>query len=142
AEIAQGRLEALINFQTMVSELAGMDLANASLLDEGTAAAEAMNMLHAMRKGEKKEANVFFVSDACFPQTIEVLQTRAEPVGIEIQVGKVSEFDVTSPDVFGMILQYPTMDGSVKDYSNIIAAAREQNVLTVMAADLMSLVLL
>lgn len=142
AEIAQGRLEALINFQTMVSELAGMDLANASLLDEGTAAAEAMNMLYAMRKGEKKEANVFFVSDACFPQTIEVLQTRAEPVGIEIQVGKVSEFDVTSPNVFGMILQYPAMDGSVEDYSNIIAAAREQNVLTVMAADLMSLVLL
>ena len=98
AEIAQGRLEALINFQTTVSDLTGMELANASLLDEGTAASEAMSMLYGQRKGKKrKEADVFFVSELCHPQTIEVLQTRAEPIGVEIQVGNHKELDVKDP---------------------------------------------
>ncbi|HBX64990.1 MAG TPA: glycine dehydrogenase (aminomethyl-transferring), partial [Balneolaceae bacterium] len=105
AEIAQGRLEALINFQTTVSDLTGMELANASLLDEGTAAAEAMSMLYGQRKGKKrKEADVFFVSELCHPQTIEVIETRAEPVGIEVQVGNHHELDVTDPKLFGIVL--------------------------------------
>ncbi|HBQ58686.1 MAG TPA: glycine dehydrogenase (aminomethyl-transferring), partial [Balneolaceae bacterium] len=117
AEIAQGRLEALINFQTVVSDLTGMELANASLLDEGTAASEAMSMLFGQRKGKKrKEANVFFVSESCHPQTIEVLQTRAEPIDVEIRVGDHNELDVTDPKLFGMLLQYPGTDGTVEDH--------------------------
>src|SRR5690554_3388697 len=136
AEIAQGRLEALINFQTMVSDLTGMELANASLLDEGTAAAEAMSMLFAQRKGAKrKEANVFFVTEDCFPQTIEVLQTRAEPIGVEIRVGNVNELDVTAPEIFGILLQYPAVDGAVRDYTDLITAAHENEVTAVVAAD-------
>lgn len=143
AEIAQGRLEALINFQTMVSDLTGMELANASLLDEGTAAAEAMSMLLGQRKGAKrKEANIFFVSELCHPQTIEVLQTRAEPIGVEIVVGDHKKLDVTNPKLYGLLLQYPATDGSVEDYSNVIAAAHEHKVHTVVAADLLSLTLL
>lgn len=143
AEIAQGRLEALINFQTMVSDLTGMELANASLLDEGTAAAEAMTMMHAQRKGgKKKNAQVFFVSDDCFPQTIEVLQTRAEPVGIKIEVSDLNSLDVSREDIFGILLQYPAKDGSIRDYTDVIAAAHDHDVMAVMAADLMSLVLL
>ena len=116
AEIAQGRLEALINFQTTVSDLTGMELANASLLDEGTAAAEAMSMLYGQRKGKKrKEADVFFVSELCHPQTIEVLQTRAEPIGVEVKVGDHNKLDVTDSKVFGLLLQYPATDGSVED---------------------------
>ncbi|MFD2531698.1 aminomethyl-transferring glycine dehydrogenase [Gracilimonas halophila] len=143
AEIAQGRLEALINFQTTVSDLTGMELANASLLDEGTAASEAMSMLYGQRKGKKrKEADVFFVSELCHPQTIEVLQTRAEPIGVEIQVGNHKELDVTDPRLFGILLQYPASDGSVEDYTNIIAAAHDNDVFAVVAADLLSLTLL
>tara|TARA_R110000868_G_scaffold1211_1_gene9268 strand:+ start:37371 stop:40265 length:2895 start_codon:yes stop_codon:yes gene_type:complete len=143
AEIAQGRLEALINFQTMVSDLTGMELANASLLDEGTAAAEAMSMLLGQRKGEKrKEAMDFFVSELCHPQTIDVLQTRAEPIGVQIIVGDHKKVDVTSPKIFGMLLQYPATDGSVEDYSNLITAAHENQVHAVVAADLLSLTLL
>ncbi|MDR9416601.1 MAG: aminomethyl-transferring glycine dehydrogenase [Gracilimonas sp.] len=143
AEIAQGRLEALINFQTVVSDLTGMELANASLLDEGTAAAEAMSMLYGQRKGKKrKEANVFFVSKLCHPQTIEVLQTRAEPIGVEIKVGDHNELDVTNPELFGMLLQYPATDGSVEDYTNIIEAAHENDVYAVVATDLLALTLL
>lgn len=143
AEIAQGRLEALINFQTTVSDLTGMELANASLLDEGTAASEAMSMLFGQRKGKKrKEADVFFVSELCHPQTIEVLQTRAEPIGVEIQVGNHKELDVTDPRLFGILLQYPASDGSVEDYTNIIAAAHDNDVFAVVAADLLSLTLL
>ncbi|MEX0856661.1 MAG: aminomethyl-transferring glycine dehydrogenase [Balneolaceae bacterium] len=143
AEIAQGRLEALINFQTAVSDLTGMELANASLLDEGTAAAEAMSMLLAQRKGaKKKEANVFFVSELCHPQTIEVLQTRAEPIGVEVVVGSHKEMDVTDAKIFGFLLQYPATDGSVEDYSNLISAAHENEVYTVVAADLLALTLL
>jgi glycine dehydrogenase len=143
AEIAQGRLEALINFQTVVTDLTGMELANASLLDEGTAAAEAMSMLFGQRKGKKrKEADVFFVSELCHPQTIEVLQTRAEPIDVKIVVGDHKELDVTDPKLYGMLLQYPAKDGSVEDYTNIIASAHENDVFAVMAADLLSLTLL
>ncbi|MDR9416114.1 MAG: aminomethyl-transferring glycine dehydrogenase [Gracilimonas sp.] len=143
AEIAQGRLEALINFQTTVSDLTGMELANASLLDEGTAAAEAVSMLHGQRRGKKrKEADVFFVSELCHPQTIEVLQTRAEPIGVEIRVGDHNELDVTDANLFGMLLQYPATDGSVEDYTSIIEAAHEHDVFAVVAADLLSLTLL
>lgn len=143
AEIAQGRLEALINFQTVVSDLTGMEIANASLLDEGTAAAEAMSMLYGKRKGAKrKKADVFFVSDQCHPQTIEVLQTRAEPMGIEIRTGNHRELDVTDESVFAMLLQYPATDGSVEDYSSLVEAASENDIYTVMAADLLSLTLL
>lgn len=143
AEIAQGRLEALINFQTTISDLTGMELANASLLDEGTAAAEAMSMLYGQRKGKKrKEADVFFVSELCHPQTIEVLQTRAEPIGVEVKIGNHKDLDVTDSSLFGMLLQYPATDGSVEDYTDLIAAAHEHDVYAVVAADLMSLTLL
>lgn len=143
AEIAQGRLEALINFQTTVSDLTGMELANASLLDEGTAAAEAMSMLYGQRRGKKrKEADVFFVSELCHPQTIEVLQTRAEPIGVEVKVGNHHVLDVTDPKLFGILLQYPAADGTVEDYTNIIAAAHDSDVFAVVAADLLSLTLL
>ena len=129
AEIAQGRLEALINFQTMVSDLTGMELANASLLDEGTAAAEAMSMFLGQRKGvKKKNAFTFFVSELCHPQTIEVLKTRANPIGVNIEVGDHNSLDVTDPELYGMLLQYPGTDGSVENYSSIIEAAHENNV--------------
>ncbi len=143
AEIAQGRLEALVNFQTMVSDLTGMELANASLLDEGTAAAEAMSMLLGQRKGQKrKEAFKFFVSDLCHPQTIDVLKTRSEPIDVEIVVGDHKELDVTDNELYGLLLQYPATDGSIENYSNLIAAAHENGVHTVVAADLLSLTLL
>jgi len=143
AEIAQGRLEALINFQTMVSDLTGMELANASLLDEGTAAAEAMSMFLGQRKGAKrKSAHTFFVSNLCHPQTIDVLQTRANPIGVNIEVGDHKSLDVTNPELFGILLQYPATDGSVEDYSDLIAACHENNVHVVVSADLLSLTLL
>jgi len=143
AEIAQGRLEALINFQTMVSDLTGRELANASLLDEGTAAAEGMSMLYSMRRGAKrKKAQKFFVSELCHPQTIDVVQGRAEPLGIEVIVGDHQELDVTDPELFGLLLQYPGTEGSVKDYSNLIAAAHEHGNQVVVAADLLSLTIL
>ena len=143
AEIAQGRLEALINFQTMVSDLTGRELANASLLDEGTAAAEAMSMFYAMRRGAKRKgAESFFVSELCHPQTIEVVKGRAEPLDIEVIVGDHKELDVTDENLFGILLQYPGTDGSVEDYSSLIEAAREQGNQVVVAADLLSLTLL
>ncbi|MEL7832379.1 aminomethyl-transferring glycine dehydrogenase [Fodinibius sp. Rm-B-1B1-1] len=143
AEIAQGRLEALINFQTMVSDLTGRELANASLLDEGTSAAEAMSMLYAMRRGAKrKKAHTFFVSELCHPQTIDVVKGRAEPLDIEVVVGDHNELDVTNEELFGILLQYPATDGSVEDYTDLIAAAKDHNVQSVVAADLLSLTLL
>ncbi|HEX8532199.1 MAG TPA: aminomethyl-transferring glycine dehydrogenase, partial [Cytophagales bacterium] len=142
AEIAQGRLEALLNFQTMVSDLTGMDLANASLLDEGTAAAEAMTLLHAVRKPSRKAANVFFVSEQVFPQTVDVLKTRAIPLGIEVQVGDHTRVDLAGDKLFGVLLQYPAGDGSVYDYTPFIAAARENDIAVAVAADLLSLTLL
>jgi glycine dehydrogenase len=143
AEIAQGRMEALINFQTMVSDLTGMELANASLLDEATAAAEAMTMLYGQRKGSKKKtANTFYVSDKVFPQTLDVLRTRSAPLGIRIEVGELSKLDVTRDDVFGILFQYPEADGQVVNYEALVQACNEHQVFVVAAADLLSLTLL
>lgn len=139
AEIAQGRLEALLNYQTMIIDLTGMEIANASLLDEGTAAAEAMHMLHAECKNDR--AKKFFVSELCFPQTIDVLKTRTEPIGVELVVGDhhTIEFDDT---YFGALVQYPAGNGEVFDYSHFMAKAIEKGVKVAVAADLLSLTLL
>ncbi|HEY5691884.1 MAG TPA: aminomethyl-transferring glycine dehydrogenase [Cyclobacteriaceae bacterium] len=142
AEIAQGRLEALINFQTMVIDLTGMEIANASLLDEATAAAEAMHLLYASRKGAKKEASRFFVDADTFPQTIDVLKTRSAPLGIELVIGDLSKFDITDSNLFGVYLQYPNNNGAISDHSAFIASAHEKEVAVVVGTDLMSLLLL
>ncbi len=141
AEISQGRLEALLNFQTMVIDLTGMPIANASLLDEGTAAAEAMAMFFSLRKNEKANANVFFVSQECFPQTIDVLRTRANPHGIELMIGDHTKLKLTD-NIFGMLLQYPGEGGEAYDYKNLIEQAHQKNIYTTVAADLLSLALL
>jgi glycine dehydrogenase len=143
AEIAQGRLEALINFQTMVSDLTGMEIANASLLDEATAAAEAMSMMLDIRKGnKKKKAFKFFVSELCHPQTIAVLSNRAEPLGVELVIGDHKNLDVTDPELFGLLVQYPATDGTLYDYTSLIEAAHENSVKATVAADLLSLAIL
>ncbi len=139
AEIAQGRLEALLNFQTAVVDLTGLPIANASLLDEGTAAAEAMAMAYGISGGEQK--NTFFVSSLCHPQTIDVVRTRARARGIDVVVGDIEQFDFTQP-VFGALLQYPATDGEVIDYRPFTQRAREEGIVVVAAADLLSLVLL
>jgi len=141
AEIAQGRLEALLNFQTMVCDLTGMELANASLLDESTAAAEAMALLFDVRERAQKKAgaNKFFVSEEILPQTLSVLLTRSTPIGIELVVGNHREFDF-SEDFFGAILQYPGKHGHVFDYSDFVAKANENNIKVAVAADILSLV--
>ena len=139
AEIAQGRLEALLNFQTMVADLSGMEIANASLLDEATAAAEAMGMAFTLCK--KKDRTKFFVAEKVFPQTLAVVQTRAEPLGIEVVVGCPSDMD-WSQGYFGVLLQYPDADGTAGDLSSIIAAAQENGVFSVVATDLLALTLL
>ena len=143
AEISQGRLEALVNYQTMLTELTGMELANASLLDEGTAAAEAMIMLFNARSRAQKKAgaNMFFVSEELLPQTIAILETRAEPLGITLEFG-THESVVFSEKHYGAIVQYPAKYGALYDYSAFIAKAKEAEVKTVFAADLLSLVLL
>ncbi|MGJ3245364.1 MAG: aminomethyl-transferring glycine dehydrogenase [Elainellaceae cyanobacterium] len=137
-EIAQGRLEALLNFQTMVTDLTGMDIANASLLDESTAAAEAMTMSYGLHKGK---ANAFFVSEACHPQTLAVIQTRARPLGIDVIVGDPRTFDF-EPPIFGALLQYPATDGSICNYQEFIDRAHDAKSLVTVAADLLSLTLL
>lgn len=142
AEIAQGRLEMLLNYQTMVIELTGMEIANASLLDEATAAAEAMHLLHAARPATKQTAPVFFVSELVHPQTIDLLRTRATPVGIEIQVGSHQTLDLTDTSLFGVMLQYPATDGSLEDYTHLIAAAHDCGVTVTVATDLLALTLL
>jgi len=142
AEIAQGRLEALINFQTMVIDLTGMELANASLLDEATAAAEAMAMLHGSRSKERKDANTFLVDKEVFPQTIDVLITRAKPFHINIEVVDLTKADLTNPDVYGIFFQYPNNRGEVMDWSSLVASAKEQHVLVACASDLLALTLL
>lgn len=142
AEIAQGRLEMLLNYQTMVIDLTGMEIANASLLDEGTAAAEAMTMLYSQRNTNKKEANIYFVSELCHPQTIDLLLTRSEPLGIILEIGNHLEIDLTNPNIFGAMLQYPATNGEVYDYTNFIAAAHELGVLVAVSADLLSLTML
>ena len=141
AEISQGRLEALLNFQTAVSDLTGLEVANASLLDEGTAAAEAMLMLFASRKAQKKNANKFFVSQECFPQTIDILKTRSEPRGIELVIGDHKKVDLTD-DMFGVLVQYPVCDGEVYDYKEFFEKVHSKGIFTVTAADIMSLVIL
>ncbi len=138
AEIAQGRLEALLNFQTMIIDLTGLEIANASLLDEGTAAAEAMTMSYGLCK---TKANAFFVSQTCHPQTIAVVQTRAKPLGIEIIVGDHQTFEF-EPSIFGALLQYPATDGTIYDYREFIKKAHEVGALVTVAADPLSLTLL
>jgi len=140
AEISQGRLEALLIFQTMVSDLTAMDIANASLLDEGTAAAEAMLMFHSLRPKVKKDANVFFVSEECFPQTIDVLKSRAVPQGIELRMGDFTEVELTD-DIFGILVQYPAGNGEIRDYSEFFKEAEGKKIFKVVAADLLSLTL-
>ncbi|UQD56035.1 aminomethyl-transferring glycine dehydrogenase [Flavobacterium sp. K5-23] len=141
AEIAQGRLEAILNFQTMVIELTGMEIANASLLDESTAAAEAMALLFDVRTRDQKKNNVckFFVSEEILPQTLSVLQTRSAPVGVELVVGNHQEFEFSN-EFFGAILQYPGKYGQVYDYADFIKKASDSEIKVAVAADILSLV--
>lgn len=141
AEISQGRLEALLNFQTMTSDLTGLPISNASLLDEATAIAEAMHMLYAARPKELNGAHKFFADKGLYPQNIDVLKTRCEPIGVELVVGDVKDFDPTA-GYFGLALQYPALDGSVNDYRAIVSQAKAAGVRTAVCADLLSLVLL
>ena len=139
AEIAQGRLQALLNFQTMVIDLTGMEIANASLLDEGTAAAEAMFMQYSLRK--KEQGNKYFVSEAIFAQTVDILKTRANPFGIELVIGNHETFEPTA-EFFGAIVQYPAGNGEVYNYSNLANSLHANNVKLTVIADLLSLTLL
>jgi len=143
AEIAQGRLESLLNFQTMVADLTGMEVANASLLDEATAAAEAMTLLHRVRtnKGANGERGLFLVSDRCLPQTIDVLKTRAEPLEIDLHVGPADAMTFDSR-VFGILLEYPDESGTVRDLSSLIARAHQAGALVAVGTDLLALTLL
>ena len=139
AEISQGRLESLLNFQTMVGDLTGLEIANASLLDEATACAEAMTMCHAVKgKGGR---NVFVAAAECHPQNLTVLQTRAEPLGIEVRMAPAAEL-AFDESVFGVLLQYPATDGAAADYSELIARAHEAGAMVVVATDLLALTLL
>jgi len=142
AEIAQGRLEMLLNFQTMVTGLTGMEIANASLLDEATAAAEAMIMVYNARKGERKNAATFLVDENCFPQTIALLKTRATPLGIALKIGTLNEAELADTDVFGLLTQYPDSNGAVKDIPSLLSAAKKHNVFAVVATDLLALAIL
>jgi glycine dehydrogenase len=142
AEIAQGRLEALVNFQTMIADLTGLPLANASLLDEATAAAEAMAMCLAVMRGTGQERKEFFVSQDCHPQTIAVLQTRAEPLDITLHIGRTRAIDFDNPRLSGVLLQYPTTDGYVGDYQALVDQAHKAGMLVVVATDLLALTLL
>lgn len=139
AEIAQGRLEALMNFQTMVIDLTGLPIANASLLDEGTAAAEAMHMFYSLRKN--KDANQFFVSEKCLPQTIDILRTRSNPIGIELIIGDHKTLELTDK-IFAVLVQYPGAYGEIYDYSELFKTSKEKGIYNIAAADLMSLTLL
>ena len=137
AELAQGRLEALLNFQTMITDLTALEIANASLLDEATAAAEAMALCHAVVPNRK----TFFVADNCHPQTIAVVQTRAKPLGIEVQIGNFAEYKLDET-VFGALVQYPATDGAIYDYSEFIKRVHDAGALVVVAADILALTLL
>ena len=141
AEIAQGRLEALLNYQTMICDLTGMELANASLLDEATAAAEAMALLFDVRERAKKKAGAhkFFVSHEMLPQTVALLETRAVPIGIELVFGNHEDFDF-GDDYFGAILQYPGKFGQIFDYESFVAKANDKQIKVAVAADVLSLV--
>src|SRR6184192_2769171 len=137
AELAQGRLEALLNFQTMIVDLTKLDIANASLLDEATAAAEAMALCHAVVTARK----TFFVADNCHPQTIEVVRTRAKPLGIDIKIDNFSRFKFDNT-VFGALVQYPATDGAIYDYTEFVRQAHTAGALVVVAADILALTLL
>lgn len=139
AEIAQGRLEALMNFQTAIIDLTGLPIANASLLDEGTAAAEAMAMMHSAAKN--KLANIFFVSEECFPQTIDVLKTRSKPLGIELLIGNHRTVELNEK-IFGLLVQYPACDGEIYNYAELFNEADKLGITKVVAVDLLSLTLL
>ena len=139
AEIAQGRLEALLNFQTMVADLTGLPLANASLLDEATAAGEAMTLCRASAKPGR---DAFFVAEDCHPQTIALLRTKAAPLGIRIHVGPAESVDFAAQGVFGVLVQYPATDGAVRDHSALAARAHAEGALLVMATDLLALTML
>ncbi len=141
AEISQGRLEALLNFQTMVSDLTGLPIANASLLDESTAIAEAMHMLYAARPKELVNAHTFFADKGLYPQNIDVLRTRCEPIGVKLVVGDAKDFP-TDGSVFGLALQYPALDGSVNDYRATTAKAKGLGIRVAVCADILSLVAL
>ncbi len=141
AEISQGRLEALLNFQTVVTELTGLEIANASMLDEGTAAAEAMMMCHRVKLGDSAGASTFLVSDQCHPQTIDIVRTRAKPLGITVVTGDHRTFDFQG-NVFGVLVQYPDTTGSIHDFSGCFARAHAAGALTVVATDLLALTLL
>lgn len=141
AEIAQGRLEALINYQTMVIDLTGLPIANASLLDEATAAAEAMHLFYASRKGTKKNAVNFFVDRNTFPQTVDVLKTRSKPLGIRLVIDDLDKVNLQDPELFGVYIQNPDNNGAVKDHTSFITMAHEKEVLVAIGADIMSLLL-
>ncbi|MBK6753939.1 MAG: aminomethyl-transferring glycine dehydrogenase [Flavobacteriales bacterium] len=141
AEISQGRLEALLNYQTMMSDLTGLPIANASLLDEATAIAEAMHMLYAARPKELANAHKFFADKNLYPQNIDVLKTRCEPIGVELVIGDANDLNATD-GYFGLALQYPAADGSANDYRSIVSKAKAAGVRTAVCADPLSLVLL
>ncbi|HPN37093.1 MAG TPA: aminomethyl-transferring glycine dehydrogenase [Melioribacteraceae bacterium] len=141
AEISQGRLEALLNFQTVISDLTGLPIANASLLDEATAAAESMIMLYNSRKANKKNSDTFLVANDLFPQTIDVLATRALPLGIKLKVAKVEDFELTD-DLYGILVQYPNYYGKINNYSDLFKLASSKGIFCAVAADIMSLCLL
>ncbi|MEQ8878345.1 MAG: aminomethyl-transferring glycine dehydrogenase subunit GcvPA, partial [Cyclobacteriaceae bacterium] len=141
AEIAQGRLEALINFQTMVMELTGMEIANASLLDEGTAAAEAVTMLYSVRPRDKKEASCLVVDRHIFPQTLNVIRTRVAPYGIEILLDDIETTDLSDEKIFAVFVQNPNNNGEVKDYASVVSNAHAHGVTVAVAVDLLSLCL-
>jgi glycine dehydrogenase len=141
AEISQGRLEALLNFQTVITELTALEIANASMLDEGTAAAEAMMMCHRLKEGDAAAHRRFFVSAQCHPQTIDILKTRAKPLGIEVIIGDHRTFTV-SADCFGVLVQYPDTTGSIHDFEAFFAQAHAAGAFTIAATDLLALTLL
>jgi glycine dehydrogenase len=139
AEIAQGRLEALLNFQTMISDLTGLPLANASLLDEATSAAEALAMCHAITRGRKQS---FFASADCHPQTLSVLRTRADSMGVELRTGAVDTIDFDVWDLSGVLIQYPTSDGRIEDHRKLVERAHAAGAMVVVATDLLALTML
>jgi glycine dehydrogenase len=141
AEISQGRLEALLNFQTVITDLTGLEIANASMLDEGTAAAEAMMMCHRVKLGDKTGASTFFVSEQCHPQTIDIVRTRAKPLGIAVLTGDHRTFEFQG-NIVGVLVQYPDTTGSIHDFTAFFARAHAAGALTVVATDLLALTLL
>ncbi len=142
AEIAQGRLEALINYQTMVTDLTGMEIANASLLDEATAAAEAVSLIYASKDRSKKQADTFFIDNNTLPQTIDLILGRTEPLGIKVEVGSISTLDASRPEIFGALIQYPNANGAIVNPEKFISDAQANNIKIAVAADLLALTLL